>query len=346
MFIFLSPAEVNGETDIAFVVLTSGSTAKPKGTNFLFILPKNKIKKVISVPCLGVCISHASILDKIPRLAQYVKSTDTILGFTSLSAICGVRLLMSSILMGAIKIVNHGEFSASRFIDIVERFQVTYTSAAPSRLVQLLDHPSIESANLSSIKFFTSGGAKLTFDQIQRMDDYLTNGKLCYGCGITETIGRIAVNLYHSENDCVGQLVSGCEAKIINDDGDRMGINEHGELCIKQLYNFLGYLGDSDATSNCIDDEGFFRTGDIARFDENGDLFIVDRKKQRFKSCGNLVSPIEIEEFLNKIDGVKLSCLVPIPDPSGDFLSAAVIVKTVNSTCTEEGIYNAVSRMI
>lgn len=95
--------------------------------------------------------------------------------------------------------------------------------------------------------------------------------------------------------------------------------------------------------SNCFDDEGFFATGDIGSFDQNCDLFIVDRKKAMFKTDGYQVTPAEIEMFLNKVDGVKQSCVVPIPDAKYDNLPAAVVVKEKHSNCTEKSIYDAVS---
>lgn len=121
-----------------------------------------------------------------------------------------------------------------------------------------------------------------------------------------------------------------------------MGINENGELCIKLPLLFSGYLENLENSPNYFDSDGFLFTGDIAYFDDNGDLFIVDRKKDLFKSYGDHVIPSEIEEILNKIDGVKQSCLIPIPDPKDDNLPAAVIVKTENSQCTEEIIFDSV----
>lgn len=269
------------------------------------------------------------------------------LGFENWHFVTGVRLLFGATLNGATRIVNEGSFSPDRFIDLTKRFKVTFALNSAFEISQLLNHTQIDRADLSSLKYYTCGGMKMSIDVIQKLNKYLKNGRFCHNYGMTELLGTIAINLYHARNTSAGQLISGCEAKIINECGNRVGTDEDGELCIRQQYPFLRHLVDDDHENECVhnnfDDEGFFATGDIAHFDQNGDLFIVGRKKDLFKSCGDfMVTPIEIEDFLNKIDGVEQSCVVPIPDVTYHNLPAAVIVKTNNSKCTEKSIFDAV----
>lgn len=271
-----------------------------------------------------------------------MKSTDVSLVFSNLDATTYVKTLIFSTLNGSSRIVNQGLFSPQRFFELVERCKVTYILTAPYTIIRLLNDPQIETANFSSVRLFVGAGSKLSFDLIEKANKYF-GGILRSGYGMTEVGGFISLNMDHMRNGCVGQLIVRCDAKILNEHGDRLGVNEDGELHVKQPCQFLGYLGDNQSASSYVDSEGFYATGDIARFDDNGDLFIVDRKKELFKSCAEHVTPSEIEEFLNKIDGVKISCVVPIPDPKGDNLPAAVIVKADNSICTEEVIYNSVA---
>lgn len=280
-------------------------------------------------------------MDKIRRLSQIIGSTDVVLGCERWYVVTGLRAFLGATLNGSTRIVNEGSFSPERFFNLVERFKVTFALGAAQKCLQLLNHPQIESADLSSVKHYTSGGIKISYHVIQEMNKYLKGGQLCHNYGMTETFGIIAINLYHSKNNSAGQLISGCEAKIINKHGDRLGVGEDGELCIKQPYPFLGYVGYEDR--NHFDSDGFLATGDIAHFDQNGDLFITGRKKELFKCYDHHVMPTEIEEFINKIDGVQQSCVVPIPNPRCGFMPAAVIVKTNSSTCTEKSIYDAVS---
>lgn len=266
--------------------------------------------------------------------------------FINLNSIAILRCFFAATLHGATRLVNVRPFSPERFFELVKRFKVTNVLESPHRIMQLLNHPQIQIANLSSIKYFTCGSTHLSHDAIKKMDNYMKDGRFCRVFGMTETASTIAANLCHSNNDCVGQLISDCEAKIINEKGGRQGINEDGELCIKLSFPFRRYLGDDEKTCDFLDEEGFFATGDIARFDQNGDLFIVGRKKELFKCNNEHVTPTQIEEFLNKIDGIECSCVVPIPNQKCDNLPAAIVVKGKNSACTEQSIYEAVASKI
>lgn len=287
-------------------------------------------------------LSHACVLDRMSRLSEMIGASDVVLGYNFFGVISTIRYLMGSLLNGATRIVNQGEFSAERHIELIEKFKVTYTFTQTLNTLQLLNHPKIETADFSSIRHYTSGGGT-PFDIIQKMNLLFTGGRFNQHFGMSEAGGTIAVNLHRTTNESVGQLISGCEAKIISEHGDRLGVNENGEFCIKFPFMFNGYVCEEDDEISHLDDEGFFSTGDMAYFDENGDLFVVDRKKNIFRSSGHDVIPSEIERFLNRIEGVMLSCVVPIVDHKGDCLPAAVVVKTKNSKCVEESIYKSVS---
>lgn len=281
------------------------------------------------------------------RLSEIVESTDIMLGFTYINAVSAVRYLFGATLHGATRIVNPGSYSAELFFDLVKRFKVTFIASLPlSRIYLFLNHPQIELADLSSLRLFRCSGNKVPYNTILKLNKLLPNGKFCHSYGMTEMIGVIAMNMNHTKNDCVGQLLSGYEAKVINEQGQRLGIGEAGELCLKQPFMFDGFLAKSEEAEKQFDNDGFYVTGDIVRFDNNGDLFIIDRKKEMFKICGHHVIPGEIESLLNKMDCIMLSCVVPVPDIICDNMAAAVIVKNKQSTCTEESteeyIYNTI----
>lgn len=288
-------------------------------------------------------MSYNSVLNVKEKFAPSMNCTDIMLGFSYLASITGIARLISTILHGSSRIVNHGNtFTPESFFNIVEQFKVTYTLITPFDTKRLLNHPQIKTADLNSLRIYICGSCSVSFDVIKKMNIVLKNGKFCHCYGMTEMVAFASINLNHTENNCVGQLFSGFQAKIVNERGERLGIDETGELCIKEPFLFCGYLGAEKDDQSHFDNEGFFLTGDIAQFDENGDLFIIDRKKAIFKSCEYTITPTEIETFLDKIDGVKQSCVVPIPDPICDNIPAVVIEKSENSTCIEASIYDAV----
>lgn len=289
---------------------------------------------------IAACLSHAALLSK----PSVIESSDIVLGFTGLYFITGVKTLIDATLKGATRIVNTGPFSPERFFELVKRFKATYILSTPVVAFQLVNNPEIERVDLSSLKHFIAIGCRMSFDLMQQFTKYFqSNDVFCHGYGMTELGGPISRNLYHMRNNCAGQLAEGCQAKIIDENGQCLGPNECGELCIKKQFVFSGYINDPRSTADYFDNEGFLYTGDIGYFDDNGDLFIVDRKKLLFDYGGQTVTPCEIEEYIEKVDGVQMSCVVPTLDANGNVVAAAVVVKVRNSNCTETDIFNFIS---
>lgn len=281
-------------------------------------------------------------MDKMESLNQIFKSSDTVLKFSSIHGVAGVRCLLGATFYGGKRLVNTGPFTPKRFFEFVERFKVSMTYTSIFEINQMLHDSNMETANLDSLTLFQCGDANISFQVIQKFSKYLKNAKFCNTYGLTESYGTIACNLKHTRNNCVGQLLCNHEAKIVNEQRQRLGINETGELCIRFAVPFSGYLNKTNEMHLFVDDEGFYMTGDEARFDENGDLFVDDRQREMFKSRGNKVSPADVEAFINNIEGVEQCCVVPIPSELYGYLPAAVIVKSKDSTCTEQSIYDSV----
>lgn len=134
-----------------------------------------------------------------------------------------------------------------------------------------------------------------------------------------------------------------CCAKIVNDNGERCGVNVDGEICMKLNYKFLGYYGNQEATDVFFDTESFIKMGDIGHYDEDGDLFVVDRKKELSKYCNFQISPSEIDAFLTESSDIKSACVVGISDAVATDLPAAVIVRADGSKIIENDVYNMVA---
>lgn len=164
-----------------------------------------------------------------------------------------------------------------------------------------------------------------------KITKYLKNGIVMQAYGMSELGGIATIGVTAEENDAsVGRLSFGIEAKIIDEDGNRLGVGETGEICLKTKFKFLGYFDNEDATNGAIDDEGFLLTGDIGYFDEEQKLCLVDRKKDMMKYCASQISPTEIEQLIIQCVSVKAVCVVGIPDDVVGDLPAAVIVRNDN----------------
>lgn len=213
----------------------------------------------------------------------------------------------------------------------MDYFQVTLFFSASHGLVLMLRSEKIQDADMSSVRGVLCGGSKLAVSTALDMSKYLENGVVGQIYGMTEVGGCTTAGEIRTEEDTsVGQLLLGIQAKIVDDEGNRLGVNECGEICTITKYKFLGYFNNEEATASTFDDEGFLKSGDIGYFDDNGNLYLVDRKKDMIKYCASQVSPTEIEQYLIQYPSIKAVCVVGIPDPVVGDLPAAVIVLNEN----------------
>lgn len=174
------------------------------------------------------------------------------------------------------------------------------------------------------------------------MSKYLPNGQVNIAYGLSELGALASVHLPFMGRDSVGKLTCNMKVKIVDENGHKCDIGEDGEVRIKSKYRFLGYYGNEAATKQAIDSEGFLLTGDIGHFDEEGFLYVTDRKKDMLKYCNSQISPSEIESFLVRIPSIHSACVVGISDISSNDLPAAVIVKDDIGQTTENEIDKSV----
>lgn len=122
-----------------------------------------------------------------------------------------------------------------------------------------------------------------------------------------------------------------------------MDINEIGEIYVMSAVRFLGYANNIEDTKNAFDNEGWFKTGDLGYINEDGDIYVVDRKKDMIKYLNYQVAPSELENFIVGIKGVLSVCVVGIPDMISGDLAAAIIVKDKNSDLSEQDVIDEVA---
>lgn len=208
----------------------------------------------------------------------------------------------------------------------------------------LLKSDQINETDFSTIKVLIVSGSKFPIDIKTKMLNYLRNGTICNGYGMSEVSGYITCDFCEEpEQDTVGQILNGCHIKITDENGYRCDANIDGEICIKTRYKFLGYYGSPEATAELFDNEGFVKSGDIGHFDEQGNLFVVDRKKDLLRYCTFPIAPSEIEDFLIESPAISAVCVVGIPYDFATDLIAAVIVRRNGSNISEKEILDMVS---
>jgi 4-coumarate--CoA ligase len=131
--------------------------------------------------------------------------------------------------------------------------------------------------------------------------------------------------------------------QIVDDNGIALENNERGEICAKSASKFLGYINEPEKTSEAYDGD-WFKTGDIGYFDEDGYIYIVDRKKELLKFMNYQVTPSELETIINSIDGVVSSCVVGVAEENtGNDIIYAFVIPQESRKLTEEVVLNYVN---
>ncbi|XP_055325885.1 uncharacterized protein LOC129579744 [Sitodiplosis mosellana] len=315
------PVEVDAVNDTALIVCSSGTTGLSK----------------------GVCLSHAAVIDGMVKLGTTI-SSDVMLCFSSLYWITGFVTLLKGTMSGATRIITTEIHSPELQLALYEKYKVTWALCAPYHIILMMKSEKFAETDLSNLRVQTVAGSKFPLHVKNEINSHLPNGSAGSFYGMSETCGVICgENPHSSGSDGVGQLLSGVKMKIVDDQGNRCGPNVDGEICLQQNFKFLGYYGNKQATDELYDDEGFIMSGDIGHFDDDGNLYIIDRKKDLMKYRGFQISPSEMDAFLIESPDIKSSCVVGIPDELGPDLPAAVIVRADGSNISGEEVYDMVA---
>src|SRR5260221_6350341 len=191
-------------------------------------------------------------------------------------------------------------FDAGQALDIIARDRVTVFEGVPTMYAAMLHHPASADADASSLRTCVSGGAAMPVEILHGFEK--TFGcMILEGYGLSETSPVASFNHPNAERKpgAIGTPVAGVEMHVVGPDGTVLPVGDVGEIAIRGHNVMKGYWGRPEATAEAIPD-GWFRTGDLARVDEDGYFFIVDRKKELIIRGGYNVYPREIEEALSQ----------------------------------------------
>ncbi len=230
------------------------------------------------------------------------------------------------------------EFNPEQVLALIEQEQVTVFAGVPTMYQMLTQAPNWAEADLSSLRFCTSGGAPLP---VPLVEQYTREKGIRFkqGFGMTEFgpgIFALAPEDAIRKAGSIGRPNFYIEARITDDEGRFLGPNEVGELVLKGPSMCSGYWGNPQAWHEVLDEHGFFHTGDLARYDEEGYFYIVDRKKDMFISGGENVYPAEIEKALYEHPAVHMCAVVGVPDPKWGEIGVAFVVLKPGAQTTQE----------
>jgi long-chain acyl-CoA synthetase len=296
----------------------------------------------------GVMLTHSNLSSNVQQIAEWFKEfaltapQDVHIGalpyFHSFGMTCALNL---PLFWGSTVVLIPRPYP-DQLLEAIKKYKVTFFAAVPAMYVGIVNHPKLKNYNLSSIKGCFSGAAPLPVEIINRFEQ-LTGSTICEGYGLTEATPVTHINPFGKSAKripgSIGLPIPNTECKIVDivQGKEEVPIGKDGELIIKGPQIMKGYYKRDEETKNSIRD-GWLYTGDIAKMDENGYFYIVDRKKDMVISGGYNIYPREIDEVLYKHPKVKAAVAVGIPDEvKGEVIKVFIQLKE-GETATEEEI--------
>lgn len=283
-------------------------------------------------------MSHAAVLEAQSNF-KLVQSHDVLLCFSQVFWISGYMSLIWGTLFGATRLITTERFAPELAFRLLPQYKVSFVLTAIPQMVSMLKHPSADSVDFLSLRHYCVAGSKVPPGLLAEFNQFFPHGDVVNCMGMTEISGfcsQAFVKDYREE--CVGQLRHNMVVKIVDEKGSSCGVDADGEVCYKPFYAPLGYYRNPEATKDLFDDDGFLLSGDIGHFDEDGNLYIVDRKKDMLKYIGYQITPSEIEAVLIKSPEIQAVCVVGIPDIAAIDLPAAAVIRKAGSKVTEHEI--------
>lgn len=337
----LPPAEIDPDDD-ATIFYTSGTTGFPKGAQ---LTHRGSVHNVMNLAFMAtvsaMAEAKAAAAAGTPLTPPDPAATPPVfMAPTPLFHVTANNCLLQPCTLAGGAIVFMYKWDAARALELIERERVTNFSGVPTMSREMLMHPDWAIRDTSSVKGMGGGGAPIQPDLVAKIDRSLAGGAPSTGYGLTETHGIVTANqatLYTAKPSSCGRVVPTLDAKLENADGEIVeGPDALGELCVRGSIVIKGYLNRPDATADAIVD-GWFRTGDIARIDEDGFVFIVDRVKDMVLRGGENVYCAEVEAAIYEHPDVAEAAVFGVPDDRlGEAVGAAVVLRSGTSMTDDE----------
>jgi long-chain acyl-CoA synthetase len=326
------------EDDFLAILYTSGTTGRPKGAT---LTHRQALANLQNIFCLGVANASRGG-DAAPELSSDIQSATLLV--VPLFHVTGCLSTMMLCYASGAKLVlmPPGRFDPDAAMATIEREKVTGFGGVPTIMWRVVESPNFERYDLSTVVRVSYGGAPAAAELVQRIHERFPRVRktLATAYGLTESASVATSNTgddYRTHPDSVGRPAPTVEIQVVDADGEPVPVGEPGEIWLRgPTIMRRGYWNRPDATAEAITPEGWFRSGDIGRFDEEGFLYLVDRQKDMIIRGGENVYCVEVEEVLFEHPDVVDAAVVGVPHKVlGEEVKAVVQLKPGASATVE-----------
>ena len=302
------PPRQNIDVDLAAIIYTSGSTGEPK----------------------GVMLTHRNMLTAATSISTYLENTedDVILGVLPLAFDYGLYQMIMAFRMGARLVLERSFTFPGQVLSLMAKEKVTGFPGVPTIYATIAGLKSMSQYDLSAIKYVTNTAAALPVKHITMLRELFPKARIYSMYGLTECkrCTYLPPKDIDRKPESVGIAIPNTELWLVDEDGNKLGPNQVGQLVIRGATVMKGYWEKPEATARKIKPgplpgETVLWTGDYCRLDEEGYLYFVARMDDVIKSRGEKVAPKEVENALMNIAGVREAAVIGVPD---DLLGQAV----------------------
>ncbi|KAH8232240.1 hypothetical protein KR032_002528, partial [Drosophila birchii] len=314
------PASLNLSNSPTMAILsTSGTTGTPRAV----VLPNNR---------------------KVLHGFTYLTTSDVQYAASSLDWAMGLMVTIAEGVYSTKRIISEKPLDPTETLKLLEKHQVKWFAQSPAQAAAIVGCPSFEAADLQSLRYYHITGGRCTMEVQKKLRRKLHRNCVNFGYGSSELGSYGCLNRYFDEKpNSVGRPSAGYKIKIINDQGQNLGPNEEGEVCIDMGSFWPGYYGNPEATALVYKDN-WLHSGDLGFVDDDGFVYIVERKKDMLKYQSNKYYPHELEELISRMPGVVEACAFGVWNVENGDEGAACIVKKPNIELSEQEVIDYVAQ--